>query len=209
MKYKIFGDYHIYEDGTIYSTITNRKLKPDKPHGYWQYALYVDGVPMRIKAHRLVALLFLGKPPEGKPCINHKDGNKNNNHYTNLEWCNHYENNKHARKTGLNNITVSNSKRWNDEDFRKATSRNISLGLRNSGAAAGENNPRFKYRIYDKHGNVLSRAELASLLGLSQSYTDAIIRKASQGKPIPVFLENQIKIIDISRESVTTIEKAN
>ena len=51
-------------------------------------------------AHRLVAFAFL-KEKSGKPMINHIDGVKTNNHYSNLEWVDRSENQLHAFKNGL------------------------------------------------------------------------------------------------------------
>lgn len=50
--------------------------------------------------HRLVAEGFCNHP-SGKDFVNHKDGNKLNNHYLNLEWVTIKENNDHAKTTGL------------------------------------------------------------------------------------------------------------
>ncbi len=47
-------------------------------------------------------MTFIPKP-DGKDYINHIDGSRLNNDVTNLEWCDHKENNNHAFDTGLIN----------------------------------------------------------------------------------------------------------
>ena len=59
------------------------------------------------KIHHLVALVFIGHPPGaiGRGIndyqINHKDGDKTNNHVLNLEWITHKANKLHAAQNGL------------------------------------------------------------------------------------------------------------
>lgn len=49
----------------------------------------------RMLIHRAMAFAFLGDPPKENMTVNHKDGNKLNNHYTNLEWMTHRDNMMH------------------------------------------------------------------------------------------------------------------
>lgn len=58
--------------------------------------------------HRLVALNFIENTHK-KGTVNHKDGNKFNNHFTNLEWMTIQENIQHANETGLIKLKGENN----------------------------------------------------------------------------------------------------
>ncbi len=75
-----------------------RKLVPR--NGYYQLILSQDDQISLQWVHRLVALAFLPKP-FGCDHVNHKDGNRQNNQLSNLEWTTHSGNMLHAYATGL------------------------------------------------------------------------------------------------------------
>ena len=79
--------------------------------GYCRHGLSVNGKTYYFYAHQLVALKYLPNT-ENKRCVNHKDGNKKNNHISNLEWCTHQENTDHAILSGLQSPYKSLSKSW-------------------------------------------------------------------------------------------------
>jgi HNH endonuclease len=54
-----------------------------------------------LMAHRVIAVTFLGDPPDGKNDVNHLDGNKRNNRISNIEWSSRKDNLEHARRAGL------------------------------------------------------------------------------------------------------------
>ena len=197
MKTKDIGRYTVYEDGRVFSHISNKFLSPDMVQGYKQYSLYIDGKQVRKKAHQLVARCFIPNDDPKKNMINHIDGNKLNNTISNLEWCTAYENNKHARDTGLNNVSESDSKRWEDPEFRKKTSENISKGLLKAECNKDTNNPRYRYEIMAPGEERLSRTELAAYLGIAQSTADTIIREACNCHVSHLLVENGITVTDL------------
>ena len=78
-----------------------RKEKPQRfdKYGYKRVSLCKNGILKTISVHRLVAITFV--EGDSKLTVNHKDGNKLNNHYSNLEFISNIENLKHAHKKGL------------------------------------------------------------------------------------------------------------
>lgn len=62
--------------------------------GYLRVFLCKNNTPKTTSVHRIVASAFIPNP-ENKPHVNHIDGNRSNNHYSNLEWCTSAENNWH------------------------------------------------------------------------------------------------------------------
>ena len=83
-------------------THKGRLVTLKKSGRYHGVSLFLHGVGQRYYAHRLVAEAFIPNP-DGRPEVNHKDGNKFNNCVSNLEWATRSENAKHAHRMGLIN----------------------------------------------------------------------------------------------------------
>jgi hypothetical protein len=131
MEYKICGikgiegKYYIYENGDIYSLASMKFLKHQILQGLYKYHRVGLTGKRYYKVwgiHILVALHFIGpKPPNCE--INHKDMDKSNNHYTNLEWITHSKNMQHARQ----------NKNWNSgikPGFTRAQSTRDKMALK-------------------------------------------------------------------------------
>ena len=78
-----------------------RMINCNTTKGYMRANLTINGKPKMFLVHRLVAMCFIPNPNNYKQ-VNHIDGNKLNNHVSNLEWCSNQQNRDHAKKLGLN-----------------------------------------------------------------------------------------------------------
>ncbi len=100
---KGYSRYSIDESGIVKNKSRNYILKP-RNSGYGAYltvALINNRGERKTKfIHRLVAETYIPRI-DNKLIVNHIDGNKYNNHVSNLEWVTVSENIQHAYDTGL------------------------------------------------------------------------------------------------------------
>lgn len=93
-------DYPYYV--TNFGNILNKagfKLAFCLDKGYPRCSLKSKGSKTKnAKIHQYVALFFVQGRTKEKRWVNHKDGNRQNNHYTNLEWVTPSENTNHSKK---------------------------------------------------------------------------------------------------------------
>lgn len=146
--------YLIDKSGNILSKRLKRHLKTCKASGYDR--LWIegdDGRRAQYLVHRLVAMTYL-ENPENKEQVNHKDGNKSNNHVDNLEWVSRKENMKHAFETGLNS----------------------NVGENNGKARLTENQV---LEIYQLCLNGLGNTEIAEIFGINKNMVNLIRGKYS------------------------------
>lgn len=97
------GIYHISNHGRVksYKCGKERIMKPyTTAMGYLRIGILVNDKQKMHKIHRLVASAFI-ENIDNKPEVNHKDGNKTNNHIDNLEWVTRKENIQHGWDNGL------------------------------------------------------------------------------------------------------------
>jgi hypothetical protein len=101
-----YPDYYATEEGLVFSSKTNKFLKPSyDQQGYARVGIYIGNYKTKtIKVHRLIAETFIPNNLNKKD-VNHIDGNKANNNICNLEWATRSENVKHAFRIGLKTIT--------------------------------------------------------------------------------------------------------
>ena len=89
----VFGMENVYEVSSC-GRVRNQKhivLAQSLVHGYRRVALTLESKRKDFKVHRLVLEAFVSPRPKGMMC-RHLDGNKANNHLSNLAWGTNAEN---------------------------------------------------------------------------------------------------------------------
>lgn len=85
-------DLYAGKDGILRYKATNEKIKTNHDKdGYLRCTLKYKNV----QVHRVVAKKYIPNP-ENKPCVNHKNGIKDDNRIENLEWVTYSENEQHS-----------------------------------------------------------------------------------------------------------------
>lgn len=99
-----YGTYRISTYGRLahWTKINSWNIlkNTNKKRQYLSVVLHAYGKSISSRIHRLVAQAFIPNP-QNYPCVNHIDGNKQNNKVENLEWCTQKQNFEHAKCTGL------------------------------------------------------------------------------------------------------------
>ena len=127
VKSKMYlNKYKVYENGMIYSIAYKRWIKPNKnTKNKYQFYRFPnpEGKKVKVYVHRLIAELFIENPLSLK-CVNHKDGDKNNNSVENLEYCTYLQNMEHAVKMGLidSKLTIEQVRTIRYEEMQVPTS---------------------------------------------------------------------------------------
>ncbi len=110
------GDYAVSDLGRVKRVTAYCSTKPGKilnqrlgSAGYFGVTLSSKGKVSQYSVHRLVANHFAA-PSIGKPQVNHKDGNKQNNRADNLEYVTAAENKAHSVANGTTKIGVMHYK---------------------------------------------------------------------------------------------------
>lgn len=104
-NYQFLDRYICTNKGDVYRVklINNKpfykRMSPFRTRdGYIEFVLTdINGIKKHIQGHRIVASLFVPNDDViNKKYVNHKDGNRSNNYYRNLEWVTQGDNLRHS-----------------------------------------------------------------------------------------------------------------
>lgn len=126
-----FGDVRSLNYGLMSENRINKQ-------GYKRVRLYTNGKKKEMLVHRLVAFAFVDNPnKEEWNVVNHKDENKLNNRFDNLEWCTNEYNLTYGTLVQRRVATRYRNDTWNCDELKEINRK-----------------PVFKY---DFNGNIVKR----------------------------------------------------
>lgn len=103
-----YEEYSINESGIVMRTVSKKGATSGKKlkiyldsKGYPQVCLCKNSKSKKFRIHRLLANAYIPNPLI-KPCVNHIDGNRENNSLKNLEWVTRSENTLHGYHVSKN-----------------------------------------------------------------------------------------------------------
>ena len=157
MSAKLNDKYELKKDGTLFYDGVEVDLYENQyksirviDNSFSKHHLYI---------HRMVAEKFIPNP-DNKPQVNHIDGNKHNNHVSNLEWVTPSENIQHAFDTGLKTHSVPIA-------ISRANGKNVGQWMKDN-SKISEDEWSEAAEAYDM--KIMSGAKIAKFLGISRSY---------------------------------------
>lgn len=122
-----FPEYSVSNRGRVRREVDSHATKAGRiikccpcKNGYLYASLHRSGKRRNCLVHRLVALAFLGDPPDGKPQVNHKNACKADNRIENLEWASPQDDGAHRVQMGLSRKGESHGlAKLSDESVRE------------------------------------------------------------------------------------------
>ena len=201
-KLKEYEDgYMVTNFGRVYSSKTAKWLKLYvSDHKYNCYPEFKLNGEITTRVHRCVAKLFVPRTDTTKDQVNHIDGNKSNNHVSNLEWVTQTENQRHAWDTGLHKKTEEHKQKLSESN-------------RGNNSVLTEEKV---VDIFNKFNNGTDQAELATVFQVDRRHISAILsgkywgylglkktREVSPGGSKPKSIGNKEEILAMIKNGST------
>lgn len=223
MKYLEFGNYSVTRNGAIWSHHTSDYLsiQTNSETGYQFVQLFNEGEMVNAYVHQLVMEAFGPEKPADHYEINHKDGDKTNNHLHNLEWVTHKENVYQSNWTRANENTATDYEtackvKWlvNNVDeitiesiadfFELAPETTLRYGKNeNLDEEKPDNLPEIKdFHLHRDRGNRLSLAKAGEIKWLLDN-TSKIQKEISEMYNIPESSVSRINTGDLYQQAPT------
>ena len=168
-----YSMYGVTEDGSVWSRKSGswKQMRlTENGHGYLRVK-FAD--QSQHKAHHLVMLTFVGPRPKDL-IVNHRDGDKKNNHLSNLEYCTYRENSAHARMTGLSSPPPNRPRLCGVRGYQKKLLKGTLTGSAVKGSKLSDCDIR---AIRDLRQGGSSLGQISAVYGISRNTVDRIAKR--------------------------------